>query len=189
MLAMDMEHGGGKAGTISGPGGRLPLGTPDTRRCGCGLIIYALAAVLLFWAAFPAASGRIWHKASPVSHPTDASAAGPGLAPAPAPDTLPPPFPGMAKGPVAVPETIGPSPAPRSGPALAPESAHGHKGDSGAAIAPAAESPLVAPAPAPDQEGRSDAWCPLEYPRMSLEELQTETPYLFGGQPVRHGRT
>ena len=175
MLPLELEHSAAKAAGGSGAAGhRVLLGAPETRRsCGCGLLIYAVAALLLLWAAFPGASSRMWHRASPVAH----TAQQPALAP-------------DAEG-AAVPGALPAAPAPASGDAAAPEAPAAEaarqvaSGAGTVARGPsAAAAPLTAPAPAPGGDGRTDAWCPLSYPRMSLEDLEAETPYLFGGQPV-----
>lgn len=193
ILPMEVESGGVKSAAGDRKGvSKLPVGAPSTQRsCGCGLLIYGFAAMLLLWAAFPAASSRMWHKASPSPHTAQA----PGPAPGPA----------LARGPLpAATHGGGAAPSPRAAKAPttadisdaseltsypaavqdpAPHAAHSHPGGGGDAT-PDSGAPLAAPAPAPESESSTDPWCPLKYPRMSVKDLQTDTPYLFGGQPV-----
>ena len=195
ILPLDVESGGVKSAAGDRRGvSKLPVGAPGTQRsCGCGLLIYGFAAMLLLWAAFPAASSRMWHKASPSPHASQA------LGPAPAPALARGPSPaathggGAASSPRAAkaPATadILDVAEPASHPAAvqdpAPQPAHSHpRGRGGATSDSGSTVPLTAPAPAPESESSTDPWCPLKYPRMSVEDLQTDTPYLFGGQPV-----
>lgn len=162
---------------------------PSERSCGCKVAVYCAAAVMLLWAAFPTASTRIWHRAASSAHTA-----------VPASTTADAPFSGShnpgdhnfgkdndgdnSTGSQAASPGASQTATPPA--AVLPKDPDGSQ--SGADHNPGMPGGSPAAAPEDAQAGASrsgDPWCPLQYPQMSLKELETRRCYLFGGQPVR----